>query len=65
MHAPLRRDATDRLDSRARHARSRRVATVCTGAFIAAEAGLLDGRTVTTHWARAQQLADEYPRLDG
>jgi transcriptional regulator GlxA family with amidase domain len=43
--------------------RSRRIATVCTGTFIAAEAGLLDGRTVTTHWARAQQLADEYPRL--
>jgi transcriptional regulator GlxA family with amidase domain len=43
--------------------RSRRVATVCSGAFIAAEAGLLDGRTVTTHWAKAQKLADEYPRL--
>ena len=43
--------------------RSRRIATVCTGTFIAAEAGLLDGRTVTTHWARAQQLADEYPRV--
>ncbi|MEY2524828.1 MAG: hypothetical protein QOJ66_3393 [Ilumatobacteraceae bacterium] len=42
---------------------SRRVATVCSGTFIAAEAGLLDGRTVTTHWARAQQLAEEYPRL--
>ena len=42
---------------------SRRVATVCSGTFIAAEAGLLDGRTVTTHWARAKQLADEYPRL--
>ena len=42
---------------------SRRIATVCTGAFIAAEAGLLDGRTVTTHWARAQQLADDYPRV--
>jgi transcriptional regulator GlxA family with amidase domain len=42
---------------------SRRIATVCSGTFIAAEAGLLDGRTVTTHWARAQQLADEYPRL--
>ncbi len=42
---------------------SRRVATVCSGAFIAAEAGLLDGRTVTTHWARARQLANEYPRL--
>jgi transcriptional regulator GlxA family with amidase domain len=42
---------------------SRRVATVCSGAFIAAEAGLLDGRTVTTHWATAHKLADEYPRL--
>lgn len=42
---------------------SRRVGTVCTGAFIAAEAGLLDGRTVTTHWARAKQLGDEYPRI--
>jgi transcriptional regulator GlxA family with amidase domain len=42
---------------------SRRVATVCSGAFIGAEAGLLDGRTVTTHWARAGQLAHEYPRV--
>ena len=42
---------------------SRRVATVCSGTFIGAEAGLLDGRTVTTHWARAPQLAEEYPRL--
>jgi transcriptional regulator GlxA family with amidase domain len=42
---------------------SRRVATVCSGAFIGAEAGLLDGRSVTTHWARADQLADEYPRV--
>ena len=31
--------------------------------FIGAEAGLLDGRTVTTHWARAPQLAEEYPGL--
>jgi transcriptional regulator GlxA family with amidase domain len=43
--------------------RCRRVATVCTGAFVAAEAGLLDGRRVTTHWARAEQLAAEYPSL--
>ncbi len=42
---------------------SRRVATVCSGAFIGAEAGLLDGRTVTTHWATAHKLADEYPCL--
>jgi len=43
--------------------RARRVATVCSGAFLAAEAGLLDGRRVTTHWARATQLADEYPSV--
>ena len=44
--------------------RCRRVVTVCTGAFLAAEAGLLDGRRVTTHWARAGQLAAEFPSLD-
>jgi transcriptional regulator GlxA family with amidase domain len=42
----------------------RRVATVCTGAFLAAEAGLLDGRRVTTHWANAERLALEYPALE-
>ena len=42
----------------------RRVATVCTGAFLAAEAGLLEGRRVTTHWASAGVLAAEYPGLD-
>jgi len=44
--------------------RCRRVATVCTGAFLAAEAGLLEGRRVTTHWARADQLATEFPSLE-
>ena len=43
--------------------RCRRVATVCTGTFLAAEAGLLEGRTVTTHWARAEQLQEEFPTL--
>jgi transcriptional regulator GlxA family with amidase domain len=42
---------------------SRRIATVCSGTFIAAEAGLLDGCTVTTHWARARQLAREFPAV--
>jgi transcriptional regulator GlxA family with amidase domain len=46
---------------RAAAARSRRVATVCSGTFLAAEAGLLDGRRVTTHWARAAELAGAYP----
>jgi len=44
--------------------RSRRVVSVCTGAFLLAEAGLLDGRQVTTHWAWCERLADEYPALD-
>ena len=43
--------------------RCRRVATVCTGAFLAAEAGLLDGRRVTTHWASADRLARDFPAL--
>ena len=43
--------------------RSRRLATVCTGTFLAAATGLLDGRTVTTHWARAERLQQEFPAL--
>src|SRR4051794_8219046 len=44
--------------------RSRRVATVCSGTFLGAAAGLLTGRRVTTHWARAARLAQTYPQLD-
>lgn len=40
-----------------------RVASVCCGAFILAEAGLLDGRRVTTHWREADRLARKYPAV--
>lgn len=41
--------------------RSRRVASVCTGAFLLAAAGLLDGRRATTHWGACDDLARIYP----
>jgi transcriptional regulator GlxA family with amidase domain len=43
--------------------RASRVASVCTGAFLLAALGMLDGRRATTHWAHCTQLAREYPRV--
>lgn len=42
---------------------ARRLASVCTGSFILARAGLLDGRHATTHWRHADQLARDFPTL--
>lgn len=42
---------------------ARRTASVCTGAFLLAAAGLLDGRRAVTHWAYCAQLAELYPRI--
>lgn len=43
--------------------RVRRLGSICTGAFVLAAAGLLDGRRVTTHWRYCQRLAAAYPRV--
>ena len=43
--------------------RARRFGSVCTGAFVLAAAGLLDGKRVATHWASCQRLADRFPAL--
>jgi transcriptional regulator GlxA family with amidase domain len=45
-------------------ARCERYGSVCTGAFALGHAGLLDGRSVTTHWQHAAQLAEQFPRAN-
>jgi len=42
---------------------ARRVAGICTGAFVLAEAGLLNGRTATTHWLHARRLQERFPEV--
>lgn len=42
----------------------RRICSICWGAFILAEAGILDGKRATTHWQRCDRLAKNYPTID-
>jgi transcriptional regulator GlxA family with amidase domain len=48
------------------HARGARIVALCTGAFVLARTGLLDGRTAVTHWADCERFEEQYPavRLD-
>lgn len=48
---------------RVAHGNGARIASLCTGAFVLAAAGVLDGRTATTHWMHTKDLAHRYPQV--
>ncbi len=49
---------------RAAHARGARLCSICSGVFVLAAAGVLDGQRATTHWRYAERLARRYPLID-
>jgi AraC family transcriptional activator FtrA len=59
---PVPADLVEQL--RAAHARGARLASICSGAFVLAAAGLLDGAVATTHWRYADALRRQFPRIE-
>jgi AraC family transcriptional activator FtrA len=49
---------------RSAHANGKRIASICSGVFVLAAAGLLDGRRAAVHWANAEALARRYPQIE-
>ncbi|WP_280258911.1 GlxA family transcriptional regulator [Nocardia wallacei] len=49
---------------RTAHRRGARIVAICTGAFVLAQTGLLDGRSATTHWRHADRLASDFPEVE-
>lgn len=60
---PAALDARITRHVRACEEKSRRVASVCSGAYILAQAGVLDGKQATTHWSRSEDFARRFPRV--
>lgn len=58
----VQREVVDWLNDR--YHEGSHIATVCSGAFVLAETGLLDGKTATTHWAFADQFKKRYPQIE-
>jgi transcriptional regulator GlxA family with amidase domain len=55
--------AAEKIVSWLKRANARRIASVCSGAFLLAEAGRLDGRRATTHWSSTDQFRRRYPQV--